>query len=199
MQFLQSGLLNKAGHKMGQANGAKSKAQQRAAAAAAHQEHQTNGTTTTGAGGGGGAASSQNTSTAGGSSSSGGGGGSSSGSTNTANNTSQNPLVTVLDPYKLIPIQITLPPQGDAESRVLTIQLPGSVIQNNQLGQMLTASVIQSIMNLPPTLASSVLQQHVNTTLQNNALQSEFYSNSIDAFETTFIQVGESECIQVGE
>lgn len=182
---------------MGQANGAKSKAQQRAAAAAAHQEHQTNGTTTTGAGGGGGAASSQNTSTAGGSSASGGGGGSSSGSTNTANNTSQNPLVTVLDPYKLIPIQITLPPQGDAESRVLTIQLPGSVIQNNQLGQMLTASVIQSIMNLPPTLASSVLQQHVNTTLQNNALQSEFYSNSIDAFETTFIQVGD-ECIKVG-
>lgn len=82
--------------------------------------------------------------------------------------------VAVLDPFKLIPIQITLPPQGDADSRVLTIHLPGSVIQNNQLGQMLTAPVIQSIMSLPPALASSVLQQHVNTTLQNNALQSEW-------------------------
>lgn len=163
----KSGVLNKGGNKAGQANGAKSKAQQRAAAAAAHQDHQTNGTgTATGA-------STQNTSTAGGSSGATAASSASSSASNTANNTSQNPLVTVLDPYKLIPIQITLPPQGDAESRVLTIQLPGSVIQNNQLGQMLTASVIQSIMNLPPTLASSVLQQHVNTTLQNNALQSK--------------------------
>lgn len=180
LRFFQSGVLNKSGPKNVQANGAKSKVQQqqqqqqRNSMVAPHQNEQTNGTAAGGTG-----ALSQNSTTTAAAASTGGAaaGGSGSGGGAGSNSTTPNPLVTVLDPYKLIPIQITLPPQGDAESRVLTIQLPGSVIQNNQLGQMLTASVIQSIMNLPPALASSVLQQHVNTTLQNNALQSRCRSS----------------------
>lgn len=169
----QSGVLNKGGNKNSQANGAKSKAQQQRAATSvvSQDSHTTNGNTAPNAVPQSAGAATGTTPAATGASST--GAAASSGNPATgANNTSTNHLL--LDPYKLIPIQITLPPQGDAESRVLTIQLPGSVIQNNQLGQMLTATVIQSIMNLPPALASSVLQQHVNTTLQNNALQSEW-------------------------
>lgn len=159
----QSGVLNKGGQKSAQANGAKSKAAQQRTAAATAAASQTNGTAAATT------AATQSSASAASSASTAAGGGT---STTTQSSTGQNPLVSVLDPYKLIPIQITLPPQGEAESRVLTIQLPGSVIQNNQLGQMLTANVIQSIMNLPPAMASNVLQQHVNSTLQNNALQS---------------------------
>jgi transcription initiation factor TFIIA large subunit len=42
-----------------------------------------------------------------------------------------------LDPNKLIPIQITLPPQpgtSNSSQRVLTIQVPASAIQENQVG-----------------------------------------------------------------
>lgn len=97
-------------------------------------------------------------------------------STTTTTNTTntQNHAVSGLDPNRLIPIQITLPAQADSESRVLTIHMPGSAIQNNQLSQMLTGPIIQSIMNLPPQLASSVLQQHVNLALQNHAMQSKW-------------------------
>lgn len=90
-------------------------------------------------------------------------------SSTTTGNVSQ--VVSGLDPNKLIPIQITLPPNAESEQRVLTIHMPGSAIQNNQLSQMLTGPIIQSIMSLPPQLASSVLQQHVNSALQNHAMQ----------------------------
>ena len=151
-------MLNKGGNRNAQANGAKSKGR----TTSSQSEAQTNGTTAS-------SQTSNTTTTAAASSGSAGAAGST--TSGSASNTTQNHLV--LDPFKLIPIQITLPPQGDAESRVLTIHLPGSAIQNNQLSQMLTATVIQSIMNLPPALASSVLQQHVNTTLQNNALAAQ--------------------------
>ncbi|KAG4069506.1 hypothetical protein HA402_006872 [Bradysia odoriphaga] len=79
-------------------------------------------------------------------------------------------IVAGLDPSKIVPIQITLPPQPNvpnSEPRVLTIQVPASAIQANQLQQVLTGPIISSIMQLPPTLASSVLQQHVTAMLQN--------------------------------
>lgn len=84
-------------------------------------------------------------------------------------------LVAGLDPTKIVPIQITLPAQPNvpnSEPRVLTIQVPASALQENQLHQALTATpIITSIMSLPPALASSVLQQHINSVLQNNAMQ----------------------------
>ncbi|KAH8306426.1 hypothetical protein KR018_011102, partial [Drosophila ironensis] len=80
------------------------------------------------------------------------------------------PIVASLDPNRIMPVNITLPsPAGSAssESRVLTIQVPASALQENQLTQILTAHLISSIMSLPTTLASSVLQQHVNAALSN--------------------------------
>ncbi|XP_017755640.1 PREDICTED: transcription initiation factor IIA subunit 1 isoform X2 [Eufriesea mexicana] len=72
-----------------------------------------------------------------------------------------------------VPIQITLPPQTgvpDAQLRVLTIQVPASAIQGNQLHTILTGPVITAAMGLPANLASTLLQQHVNSTLQGQAL-----------------------------
>lgn len=107
------------------------------------------------------------------------------------------PLVAQLDPNRIMPVnvrniqlfvifrhliiyslilQITLPsPPGStsSDSRVLTIQVPASALQENQLTQILTAHLISSIMTLPTPLASSVLQQHVNAALNNVNHQSK--------------------------
>ncbi|XP_031629156.1 transcription initiation factor IIA subunit 1 [Contarinia nasturtii] len=84
------------------------------------------------------------------------------------------PAVIGLDPSKIVPIQITLPALPNSENpepRVLTIQVPASALQENKLHSALTATnIIQSIMNLPPSVAASVLQQHINAVLTNNAL-----------------------------
>ncbi|CAG9859589.1 unnamed protein product [Phyllotreta striolata] len=70
---------------------------------------------------------------------------------------------------KLVPIQITLPPQpgSDGSQRVLTIQVPGSALQGNQLQKVLTGPVITATMGLPAHIASSLLQQHVNAALNS--------------------------------
>ncbi|KAL5290890.1 GTF2A1 family protein [Megaselia abdita] len=91
-------------------------------------------------------------------------------------NSSTIPAVQALDPNKIMPVNITLPAQpgtANTESRVLTIQVPASALQENQLTQILTANLISSIMSLPAHLASSVLQQHVNSALQNAKMQSK--------------------------
>ncbi|XP_058821807.1 transcription initiation factor IIA subunit 1 isoform X2 [Topomyia yanbarensis] len=82
-------------------------------------------------------------------------------------------VVASLDPNKMVAIQITLPAQPNvpnSQPRVLTIQVPASALQENQLQQVLTGPIITSIMPLPPQIASSVLQQHVNSYLQNNTI-----------------------------
>lgn len=85
-----------------------------------------------------------------------------------------------LDPNKIVPIQITLPAQagvaGSEQPRVLTIQVPASALQENQLHQVLTGPIITSIMPLPPHIASSVLQQHVNSALANQAMAASKFS-----------------------
>ncbi|XP_017143755.1 transcription initiation factor IIA subunit 1 isoform X4 [Drosophila miranda] len=84
------------------------------------------------------------------------------------------PIVASLDPNRIMPVNITLPStagSGSSESRVLTIQVPASALQENQLTQILTAHLISSIMTLPTTLASSVLQQHVNAALTSANIQ----------------------------
>lgn len=82
-------------------------------------------------------------------------------------------VVAALDPNKMVAIQITLPALQNvpnSQPRVLTIQVPASALQENQLQQVLTGPIITSIMPLPPHIASSVLQQHVNSYLQNNTM-----------------------------
>ncbi|KRG02095.1 uncharacterized protein Dmoj_GI22255, isoform B [Drosophila mojavensis] len=61
-----------------------------------------------------------------------------------------------------IPIVAQLDP-----NRIMPVNVPASALQENQLTQILTAHLISSIMSLPTTLASSVLQQHVNAALNN--------------------------------
>lgn len=79
-----------------------------------------------------------------------------------------------LDPNKLIPIQITLPPQpNETENRVLTIKVPARAIQENQLQQVITGEIITSIMPLQPSVASAVLQQHVTSVLNSMYAKSE--------------------------
>lgn len=47
--------------------------------------------------------------------------------------------------------------------------MPASALQENKLHSALTATpIIQSIMSLPPTVAASVLQQHINAVLANS-------------------------------
>ncbi|CAG9819307.1 unnamed protein product [Phaedon cochleariae] len=70
---------------------------------------------------------------------------------------------------KQVPIQITLPPQpgSDGAQRVLTIQVPASALQGNQLQKVLTGPVITATMGLPANIASSLLQQHVNAAFNS--------------------------------
>lgn len=74
-----------------------------------------------------------------------------------------------LDPKKLIPIQITLPPQpNETENRVLTIKVPALAIQEKTLlPQLITSEIITSIMPLQTSVASAVLQQHVTSVLNS--------------------------------
>ncbi|KAF2884025.1 hypothetical protein ILUMI_22143 [Ignelater luminosus] len=84
------------------------------------------------------------------------------------NNHVQTPIAQVVE-NKLVPIQITLPaqPGGDGAQRVLTIQVPSSALQGNQLHKVLTGPVITATMSLPQQVASSVLQQHVNAAFSS--------------------------------
>lgn len=83
---------------------------------------------------------------------------------------------TILDPNKLIPIQITLPPQpNETENRILTIKVPARAIQENQLQQVITGEIITSIMPLQPSVASAVLQQHVTSVLNTMYAKSKYF------------------------
>lgn len=47
--------------------------------------------------------------------------------------------------------------------------MPASALQENKLHSALTATpIIQSIMTLPPAVAASVLQQHINAVLASS-------------------------------
>lgn len=95
-------------------------------------------------------------------------------------------LQTTLDPNKLIPIQITLPPQAnETENRVLTIKVPARAIQENQLQQVITGEIIASIMPLQPSVASAVLQQHVTSVL--NTLYAKSKEFCLRGVEPKFI------------
>lgn len=102
----------------------------------------------------------------------------------TAQNSQNGPSAmqqTALDPKKLIPIQITLPPQpNEVENRVLTIKVPALAIQEKQLlPQLITSEIITSIMPLQPSVASAVLQQHVTSVLNSMYGESKFQQSFI--------------------
>lgn len=80
------------------------------------------------------------------------------------NNHVQTPGVNQVVETKLVPIQITLPaqPGSDLGPRVLSIQVPTTALQGNQLHKVLTGPVISATMGLPQAIANNLLQQHVN-------------------------------------
>jgi hypothetical protein len=103
---------------------------------------------------------------------------SSSSSSQPAQNPAPPALQTPVDPNKLIPIQITLPPQqNETNNRVLTIKVPTRAIQENTLQQAITGEIIASIMPLQPSVASAVLQQHVTSVLNAKSESSKIYFN----------------------
>ncbi|KAI5700541.1 hypothetical protein M8J75_000257 [Diaphorina citri] len=72
------------------------------------------------------------------------------------------------DLNKKIPIQITLPAQHGStnrEGRVVTIQVPASTLQGNQLQSVLGGSVITAAMSVPTDVATVLLQQHVDNVV----------------------------------
>lgn len=81
------------------------------------------------------------------------------------NNNNQIPQVVA---NTLVPIQITLPAQPGCEvGQQITIQVPVSSLQGNQLQKVLTGPLIAATMSLPPHIAASVLQQHVTAGLKS--------------------------------
>ncbi|XP_041763382.1 transcription initiation factor IIA subunit 1 [Anopheles merus] len=110
-------------------------------------------------------------------------------------------VVAALDPNKLVAIQITLPAQpnvANSQPRVLTIQVPASALQENQLQQVLTSPIISSIMPLPPHIASTVLQQHVNAYLQNLNINAVPIQKQLDgACDDDGFMVGEAPEVEV--
>lgn len=84
--------------------------------------------------------------------------------------------VQLQDLNKKIPIQITLPPQHgstDNISRVITIQVPASTLQGNQLQSVLGGSVITAAMSVPTDVATVLLQQHVDNVLLHQQQQAQ--------------------------
>lgn len=83
------------------------------------------------------------------------------------NNHVQTPVPNQVVENKMVPIQITLPaqPGSDLGQRVLSIQVPASALQGNQLHKVLTGPVISATMGLPQPIANNLLQQHVNAAL----------------------------------
>uniref|UniRef100_A0A8D9AGL5 Transcription initiation factor IIA subunit 1 n=1 Tax=Cacopsylla melanoneura TaxID=428564 RepID=A0A8D9AGL5_9HEMI len=84
--------------------------------------------------------------------------------------------VQLQDLNKKIPIQITLPPQHGStsqESRVITIQVPASTLQGNQLQSVLGGSVITAAMSVPSDVATVLLQQHVDNVLLHQQQQAQ--------------------------
>lgn len=79
------------------------------------------------------------------------------------------PQISQIIETKMVPIQITLPPQPgtDGAQRVLTIQVPATALQGNQLHRVLTGPVITATMGLPANIASTLLQQHVNAAFNS--------------------------------
>lgn len=101
--------------------------------------------------------------------------------------------VTQVVEAKLVPIQITLPPQPGTETqRALTIHVPSSALIGNQLQRVLTGPVITATMGLPANIATSLLQQHVNAAFGSQQSQSVTVCKSFPTLVQTDGQVDQS-------
>lgn len=101
---------------------------------------------------------------------------------------------------KMVPIQITLPPQPgtDGGQRVLTIQVPATALQGNQLQKVLTGPVITATMGLPPAIASSLLQQHVNAAFSSQQQSVAVINKNVVQTDGAHSDTEENICIDPG-
>lgn len=75
---------------------------------------------------------------------------------------------------QLVPIQITIPPQGQSgESKTIIVQVPVSAVQSGLAGQylqtILSSPAAQATFALPPDVAGQVLQRQLNDALRATA------------------------------
>ncbi|XP_031785490.1 transcription initiation factor IIA subunit 1 isoform X1 [Nasonia vitripennis] len=67
---------------------------------------------------------------------------------------------------KQVSIQIKLPVHQNLPERLVTVHVPASAIQGNQLHAIFTGPIITTAITLPVHIATSLLQQHVNQTFE---------------------------------
>ncbi|XP_011502598.1 PREDICTED: transcription initiation factor IIA subunit 1 isoform X2 [Ceratosolen solmsi marchali] len=65
-----------------------------------------------------------------------------------------------------VSIQIKLPIHGNLPERLINVHVPASAIQGNQLHAIFTGPIITAAIALPVPFATSLLQQHVNSTFE---------------------------------
>ncbi|XP_058799713.1 transcription initiation factor IIA subunit 1 [Phymastichus coffea] len=65
-----------------------------------------------------------------------------------------------------ISIQIKLPIHGQLPERLITVHVPASAVQGSQLHALFTGPIISAAISLPTPFATSLLQQHVNSTFE---------------------------------
>ncbi|KAF2880618.1 hypothetical protein ILUMI_25558 [Ignelater luminosus] len=70
---------------------------------------------------------------------------------------------------KKVPLQIILPSQSDGniEQKIITIQVPQSIVEGNYICNVLSGPLISATMSLPPPIAAVVLQHHVDAALMS--------------------------------
>ncbi|XP_014212527.1 transcription initiation factor IIA subunit 1 [Copidosoma floridanum] len=66
-----------------------------------------------------------------------------------------------------VSIQIKLPVHGNLPERLINVHVPAAALQGNQLHSLFAGPVITAAISLPVPFATSLLQQHVNTTFEH--------------------------------
>lgn len=82
---------------------------------------------------------------------------------------------------RMVPVQITVPPQpgvtGHTAAKSITVHVPAHALQGGaagaQLQTILSSPAVTAALSLPVEMATTVLQQHINTALQTTAGRSQ--------------------------
>ncbi|XP_025830642.1 transcription initiation factor IIA subunit 1-like [Agrilus planipennis] len=64
---------------------------------------------------------------------------------------------------QMVPIKVLLGKNSDP----IQILIPSKLLENNQLQKILSGSLLSTIISLPKSLATDVLQQHINDLIKN--------------------------------
>lgn len=67
-------------------------------------------------------------------------------------------------PDRRISIKVVLPQRQNLPERRITVHVPSSVVQEDQLRSMFTGPIIDTAIRVPAPQAASLLQQYVDQT-----------------------------------